>query len=78
VLPSPPRREPAPEKTSKKGDAAAVTPTVCPFCGSGKISVPAKRVDAHTYWRCEACNQMWNVSRHKAQSSGPYDGRWKY
>src|SRR6202165_2883442 len=41
-------------------------PTACPFCRSGKISVPNEKVSASTYWRCDACGQMWNVSRHSA------------
>jgi len=43
------------------------SPTACPFCRSVKISIPSEKVDASTYWRCEACGQMWNVSRQGAQ-----------
>jgi len=51
-------------------------PTICPFCGSAKISVPRTKVDASTYWRCEACGQMWNVSRQKVAARGSSGGRW--
>jgi formate dehydrogenase maturation protein FdhE len=51
-------------------------PTICPFCGSAKISVPRTKVTASTYWRCEACDQMWNVSRQKASAARSFGGRW--
>jgi transposase-like protein len=52
------------------------SPTTCPFCRSAKISTPSERVDASTYWRCEACGQMWNVGRHTASQRPSYGRRW--
>ena len=57
-------------------DGPVPDPTVCPFCGSTKIAAPLKKVDTSTYWRCEACNEMWNVGRHKAAGAGSYRGHW--
>ena len=51
-------------------------PTVCPFCRSARISIPNEKVSASTYWRCDACGQMWNVKRHTASLRSPYDRRW--
>src|SRR6185503_13740152 len=43
--------------------ALPAAPSACPFCQSAKISTPSEKVDASTYWRCDACGQMWNVAR---------------
>jgi len=51
-------------------------PTVCPFCRSARISIPNEKISASTYWRCDACGQMWNVKRHTASLRSPYDRRW--
>lgn len=51
-------------------------PTACPFCRSVKISIPNEKVSASTYWRCDACGQMWNVNRHTASQRPSYDRRW--
>jgi hypothetical protein len=51
-------------------------PTVCPFCRSARISIPNEKVSASTYWRCDACGQMWNVNRHTGSQRPSYDRRW--
>jgi hypothetical protein len=52
------------------------TPTACPFCQSSKITTPSEKVDANTYWRCDACGQMWNVERQRATNRNRFGGRW--
>jgi transposase-like protein len=57
---------------------APVAPTACPFCRSPQIAAATEKVDVSTYWRCEACGEMWNLAR--LQSAGhryKYDSRWK-
>jgi transposase-like protein len=50
-------------------------PTACPFCRSPRILTAGERVDSSSYWRCEACGQMWNVDRLRAPGRYPYDRR---
>ena len=45
--------------------AVTEPPAVCPSCRSSSISTTAKAPDANSYWRCEACGEVWNVSRRK-------------
>ena len=52
-----------------------LSPAPCPFCGSSKVRTASEKVDASTYWRCEACGQMWNVGRLRASSRFGYGGR---
>jgi hypothetical protein len=51
-------------------------PTACPFCQSTKITTPSEKVDANTYWRCDACGQMWNVGRQRTTNRNQSGGRW--
>ena len=44
-------------------DRSLVTPASCPFCRSPKVMTTSGKVDVSTYWRCEACGEMWNVDR---------------
>jgi transposase-like protein len=44
---------------------APAAPAACPFCRSTEIAVPEK-VSVSTYWRCQSCGHMWNVSRQLA------------
>jgi transposase-like protein len=56
---------------------APPTPTACPFCRSPKIMTTSTKADASSYWRCEACGQVWNVGRLRPvgrQNHG--GGRW--
>ena len=53
-------------------------PTNCPFCRSPKIAMPNDKVNASTYWRCEACGEMWNIDRLRESSNRFGDGpRWR-
>lgn len=45
-------------------------PSACPACQSSSIASAAKRPDATTYWRCEACGEVWNVGRRQAERPG--------
>ena len=57
----------------EKADDAAVQPTVCPYCKSTRIAAPAGTTGAATYWRCDGCGEMWNVSR---QTKRARPSRW--
>jgi uncharacterized Zn finger protein len=49
--PDPPAGEPEPP------------PTKCPECSSPRVTTTNKVVTASTYWRCEACGEIWNAGR---------------
>jgi len=38
-------------------------PKACPFCRSAQVVATGKSVSDATYWRCEACGELWNPSR---------------
>jgi hypothetical protein len=38
-------------------------PAKCPECESPRVTTTSKSITASTYWRCEACGEIWNVSR---------------
>ena len=38
-------------------------PDSCPFCHSKAVGTIAKEITAATYWRCQACGEVWNVGR---------------
>ena len=42
-------------------------PTSCPYCRSPRIVTTGEKVDASSYWRCQACGEMWNLGRSQAQ-----------
>jgi transposase-like protein len=42
---------------------AVSAPLQCPFCRSRRVLTTSKLVDDATYWRCEACGQIWNPAR---------------
>lgn len=56
-------------------DSARSVPTACPACRSPSVTTTAKHPDATTYWRCEACGEVWNVSRR--QPVHPGGPRWR-
>ena len=37
--------------------------TECPFCRSPRIITVGAKIDASSYWRCEACGEVWNLAR---------------
>ena len=49
-------------------DAAASTPTNCPACRSCDVKTTSKVANSTSYWRCEACGEVWNVGRLRAAS----------
>jgi len=51
-------------------------PTACPFCHSPKIMTTSDKVTTSSYWRCETCGEMWNVSRLRASSRFNNGRRW--
>ena len=38
-------------------------PAHCPSCRSRDVTTTSKAITAASYWRCEACGQVWNVGR---------------
>jgi transposase-like protein len=48
-----------------RSDHDASVPTECPACRSKDIKAADKVVDASTYWRCDACGEVWNVMRQR-------------
>ncbi len=38
-------------------------PPVCPFCHTGPVTTTSKQQNEATYWRCQACGQIWNPGR---------------
>jgi len=53
-----------------------VLPTTCPACGSSSIVTAARIPDADSYWRCETCGEVWNVSRTQVDRHGG-GRRWR-
>jgi hypothetical protein len=47
-------------------------PDGCPFCDSKAIGTPAKVVTTTSYWRCQACGEVWNVRNLRATHSVTY------
>jgi len=53
---------------------AANVPTACPACRSSSVTTTAKNPDENSYWRCEKCGEVWNVSRWHAERAKEH--RW--
>jgi hypothetical protein len=49
-------------------DEVVGAPTHCPTCRSQNLTTTSKVVNAESYWRCEACGEVWNVARLRAGS----------
>jgi len=62
------RRRPAPAGESVQ------PPEACPFCASKAVGTLAKVIDASTYFRCQACGEMWNPQRLERTSLPPRRG----
>ena len=45
-------------------------PTACPACRSQSISTTARNPTESCYWRCDACGEIWNVSRRAPVRTG--------
>jgi ribosomal protein L37AE/L43A len=41
----------------------ATRPEACPFCQSKAVGTLAKVITPSTYWRCQACGEVWNPAR---------------
>ena len=50
-------------------------PAACPFCGSKGIGTLAKVITDRTYWRCQACGEVWNMANLRATSKDYRYGR---
>jgi hypothetical protein len=61
----------------RQGDTPSDAPTACPFCRATTIRSPGEKADAGSYWRCEACGEMWNLARNQSASNRRYDPRWR-
>ena len=49
--------------------------TTCPFCASSRVTTTNKTLTASTYWRCQACGEIWNPRRPTV--AAPFRGpRW--
>ena len=49
--------------------AQSPLPTTCPSCKSSSIATAAKTPDANSYWRCDACGEIWNNARDGSRRS---------
>ena len=38
-------------------------PAACPFCQAKAVGTLAKVITTSTYWRCQACGEIWNPGR---------------
>jgi transposase-like protein len=47
-------------------EPVAAPPAHCPACRSTEVRTTSKVVTAETYWRCEACGEVWNDGRRRA------------
>jgi hypothetical protein len=54
-------------------ESAPASVTACPFCSSTRVTTTEKAVSSSTYWRCEACGEIWNPAR---QASVPRRRAW--
>ena len=45
-------------------------PARCPVCRSVDLTTTSKVVDSATYWRCQACGEVWNAARRTDGWSG--------
>lgn len=57
-----------------ESDRMTNSPPVCPECKSTAVTTTAKHPDIDSYWRCERCGEVWNVSRRHERRDGGF--RW--
>jgi len=60
-------------KAPVQEEEPVAAPTTCPFCRSSRIMTASEKVDASTYWRCEACGELWNLGRVRPSSRSRYE-----
>lgn len=46
-------------------------PAACPICRSPRVTSTNAKTNVSTYWRCEACGEIWNPGRARS----PYERR---
>ena len=56
------------DRSASPGVTATAPPAVsqCPFCRSPRVATTGKAESSSTYWRCEACGEIWNPTRQTA------------
>ena len=66
-------------KASDQSESNRTTNTttlpVCPACASASVTTTAKNPDIDSYWRCQQCGEVWNVSRSRAARGRNF--RWR-
>ena len=53
-------------------EQAGDRPDRCPFCRSKAIGTVAKVITTTSYWRCQACGEVWNVRNLRTTHSVTY------
>ena len=47
----------------RSAEPVTTRPDACPFCQSKAVGTLAKVITPSTYWRCQACGEIWNPAR---------------
>lgn len=55
---------------------AVTAPSQCPTCRSKDVTTTSKVVSASSYWRCNACGDVWNVQRRRDAGRYTYPAPW--
>jgi ribosomal protein L37AE/L43A len=61
-------------RPSEATEQVVQRPAACPFCESKAVGTLAKVITASTYWRCQACGEMWNPERLQRTTLPPRRG----
>jgi transposase-like protein len=64
-------------KDDRAADIAASTPSQCPACKSTEVKTTSKVANTESYWRCEACGEVWNVERLRAANYHNSSNPWR-
>lgn len=59
-----------------EGADVSGVPTRCPSCRSPEVKTTSTVVNAASYWRCEACGEVWNVGRRREASRYAPNRTW--
>ena len=57
-------------------EAVAERPAACPFCQSRAVGTLAKVITPSTYFRCQACGEIWNPARLDTARHGHQRRSW--
>ena len=67
---------------ARGGSAVAADPTTtldavtnCPYCASDRVTTTNTTLSVSTYWRCDACGEIWNPGRARTEPPFSYR-RW--